>query len=198
MKVSILIAILISWCGAAIADGVIIQKEGNVSLIDSLGNLASDRDPGCISLTEADSRLSPPDLLLGVVHCLKAGRAKIAVDLDMLLLARTAFDTKRVIDKTSHDAAQVLQIELHRKLLKEDIAAYQSAFEPLKDPETPAFAALCTGLRGSGTPDHDPGYMISHGMDAITGVKGDPLVAGFDASATWEDLLNAYMKCPKS
>lgn len=191
-------AIVLSLCllpGLAMAEDFTVQKRGNTTYITTVGNLAPDRDPGCISLAEADGRLSPPDLTLGVIHCLKQNRVADAADLMVLMLARSDFDTYRVTDKTAYDAGRVLTLELSQSILLEDRTALRVALAVVQNPGSPEFAGLCQRLRASGVPGHDPGYMISHGMGAFSGTQDAPLVNGFDAAVTWDTVLKDFMHC---
>lgn len=172
-----------------------VRKSGNTTYVTTVGNLAPTRDPGCITLTEADNKLSPPDLFLGVIHCLKADRAADAVDLFVLMGGRASFDTLRVTDKTAHDAGQVLSLQLRTSVLPKNIAALQAALADLGKPGTPEWQVFCQRYAATGVPAHDPGYMISHGMGAIAGSTDAPLVVDFDTAAAWTTTLDRYVHC---
>jgi len=53
------------------------------------------------------------------------------------------------------------------------------------------FLAICTEILRIGTPQYYPGYMIQHGMNAITGTNpDDELVKNFDSETAWKQTLN--------
>ncbi len=56
---------------------------------------------------------------------------------------------------------------------------------------------VCRLIKQPGKPSYHPGYMIQHGMDVFRGNKStNELVANFNSSKTWDDVLLNYIKCP--
>ena len=160
------------------------------------GNLAPTRNPGCVALRDARSDLSPPDIALGIRQCIIDQEWRKAADLLYLMNIRGRFDSLRVVDKTAHQAFQVLNLQLGQSLWKPQQDALMPLVDQLTSKGTPARNAFCAEMRRQGPPVHDPTWMINHGMGAFTGIEGDGLVPGFNALRAWNDILNNEIECP--
>lgn len=188
--------LLVFWAGAGWAEDVTLRKDGNTAHVTTPGNLAPTQDPGCIGMDEAGADLSPPDLFLRVIHCLKKARAADAADLYVLMVARARFDALRVTDTSAHQAGSVLVLQLRNSVLRQDLQALQDRLTALGKPGMASWAAFCGRLWATGVPGHDPAYMVAQGMGALPGQGADPLVTGFDAAAAWRTMLSADLDCP--
>ncbi len=173
------------------AGGVAAQVTNNVAP----GNLAPTVDPGCVTLAEADARLSPPDLALGVLTCGRTGNWEAAADLYALMLVRSSFDVARVEDVTAHQAGEVLSMQVSDALSDADRASLGDALARFSDPAASRKLALCQAAKASGAPQHDPSWMLQHGMGAFLGTDGDGLVKGFDPAAAWDRIIREDMSC---
>lgn len=159
------------------------------------GSLQPTVDPGCVTVATADPRLSPPDLALGVLACGREGNWDGAADLYALMLLRSAYDTRRVADATAHQADEVLTLQLGDSLSLEDGPKLADALGRLVDPGTTRRVEFCKAA-AAGVPQHDPAWMLQHGMGAFLGQEGDGLVPGFDPAAAWSAVLDEDMGCP--
>jgi hypothetical protein len=159
------------------------------------GNLAPTVDPGCVTMAEADARLSPPDLALGVLACGAAGNWEAAAELYVLMLLRSSFDVRRVADPTAHQAGEVLTAQLNDAQSDADGARLGDAIQRFADPNATQRDILCQALIVSGVPQHDPSWMIQHGMAAFTGLQGDGLVPGIDPATLWQQVLQEDVAC---
>jgi hypothetical protein len=159
------------------------------------GNLAATVNPGCVAVAAAGPALSPPDIALGALDCAAAGDWDQMVDLYVLMQLRAVFDTRRVADVTAHQAGEVLAMEVTAALPAGGTEAMGEAFSRLGETGSVRHQAICAAAVAGGPPRHDPAWMIQHGMGAFTGVVGDGLVPGFDADATWQEMLQGYLKC---
>lgn len=159
------------------------------------GSLAPTQDPGCLPLAALGPELSPADLGLGLAHCLIEGRYAEAADTFVLMGVRTKFDTYRVSDQTAHEAGVVIQQRVSARMSADQRAGLNAAFAALGGNGSPWHTAFCAQMRAQGVPQHDPTYMIAHGMGAFVERDQPPLVAGFDADVAWDRTLRDYMKC---
>lgn len=166
-----------------------------VTSLEAPGNLAPTVDPGCVTLAGADTRLSPPDLALGVLACVGEGKFDAAADLYALMLLRTAFDVARVADATAHQAGDVLSMQVGQGLSDADRTTLGEALARFGDPAAPQRPALCQAARDAGAPQHDPSWMLQHGMGAFLGGQGDGLVKGFDPDTAWDEILRTDLSC---
>jgi len=159
------------------------------------GNLEPTRDPGCIPYVQADNRLTPADLSLGVLACASEGNYRDAVDLFVLMQLRAVFDSKRVADKSAGQAGAVLASNIRQALGPPRLEKLQAAYGDIGGNDSPWHAEFCTQMQKSGAPDYFPHYMIQHGIKAFTNSGEDPLVAGFEPDDTWREMLVGYLKC---
>ncbi len=166
-----------------------------VTKLETPGNLAPTVDPGCIAVTEAVPKLSPPDLGLGVLACAAKDDWDRAVELYILMQLRAEFDKRRVADQTALQAEDVLSMQVTDALPAGGQEKLTVAFERFGGSGGPRHGALCEAARTSGPPDHDPSWMAQHGMAAFTNPDAEPLVPGFDPDAAWAEVLQAYMQC---
>ena len=173
------------------AGGVAAQ----VTNIETTGNLAPGVDPGCVRMTTADPRLSPPDLALGVLACGRAANWDAAAELYVLMLLRSSFDVRRVADPTAHQAGEVLTLQLNDAQSEADRASLGEAIQRYADPSMTQRDILCEALKASGVPQHDPSWMIQHGMAAFTGLQGDGLVPGVDPAVLWDQVMREDVAC---
>ena len=170
---------------------------GSVTDCTTTGNLAPGQDRGCLALEAADVGMSPADLAMSVVACAKAARSGDAAELMVLMLARGLFDTERVADATAHQGLQVLQMQVGTMLTDAEAAAFQEKLQVMTaDRKGEAFADLCERIKALGVPSHDPAYMIAHGIKALTGNGGEPLVQGFNPEKAWDKALHEFLSCP--
>ncbi len=182
---------LVFGLAAMAASGAAAQ----VTTLEAPGNLAASVDPGCVSMAGADVRLSPPDLGLGVLACVGEGKWAEAANLYALAFLRAEFDTRRVEDASAHQAGEVLSMQLGESLTDNDRAKLGEALAAFADPTAPQKTAFCRAAMAAGVPQHDPSWMIQHGMGAFLGSQGDGLVKGFDAESAWALVLREDMSC---
>ena len=186
MQVRLALALTVMTAGGAAA-----QATNN----EAPGSLAPTVDPGCVTMAQADARLSPPDLALGVLACGRDGNWDAAADLYALMLLRSSFDVARVEDATAHQAGDVLSMQVGDALSDADRASLGNALASFGDPAGPKKLALCEAAKASGAPQHDPSWMLQHGMGAFLGTEGDGLVKGFDPAAAWDRIIREDMTC---
>lgn len=173
----------------------ITQREGNLTQFSTPGNLAATQVISCIPLDSISPTHSPADIAGGIVDCYQDDNFEAAIPLTLVLLARAAFDTRRVEDRSAHQARTVLILQLRSLLNEEQNSRLQDLFQTYL-PESPRHSATCAQLRDLGTPNHDPSYMIKHGARAFFEPSGDGLVENFDADAAYRWVLETYMHCP--
>jgi hypothetical protein len=112
--------------------------------VEAPGNLAPAFDPGCVTMATADARLSPPDMVLGVQACGKAGNWDAAGELSILILLRADFDVRRVVEPTAHQAGQELLVQLYERQSEAERASQEAAIRGLPI-QRPRSATSCVG-----------------------------------------------------
>ncbi len=164
-----------------------------VNNVERKGNLESKNPSGCVSLNDLSSKNTPADIFVGLVKCLDKSDYKKASELYLAALVYGRFDSKRVKDKTAHQAIAALRLNNLGNLNKDKIEKFNLA---LKDARK-NMSSICSSLKQLGKPDYYPNYMIKHGMDAFNDNKSKGyLVSNFDPRKEWKDVLNNYVKCP--
>ena len=186
MRIRLALALMVMSAGGVIAQVTNYQPPGN---------LAPTMDPGCVALAEVDARLSPPDLALGVLACGRDAKWEAAADLYVLMLLRSSFDVARVKDATAHQAGDVLSLQVSDALSDADRASIGNALASFGDPAGPRMLAFCEVAKALGASQHDPSWMLQHGIGAFLGTKGDGLVKGFDPAAAWDRIIREDMTC---
>ena len=159
------------------------------------GNLAPTRDPGCIKTGQAGNDLTPADLAMGVLACVDKGHYVKAASLTVLMNLRAYFDAKRVTDKSAHQAAAVLMMNLFGALSERERSALDSALSALGGDEGAWHMSFCSEQKSRPAPDYYPAYMIQHGMGAVLRPNEPALLDTFDADGTWDEVLRTYLKC---
>lgn len=159
------------------------------------GNLQSSHAIGCIGMADGDDTLTPADIYPGVAACANEADFQKAVALYAFAAVYGRFDGFRVADRTAGDAPRVIQMATFESLpLATRDRLISEAKSQMSNPVR--MASICKSIRTVGKPNYLPAYMIQHGMAAFTGIKGDGLVAGFDAESTWQTTLSEYLHCP--
>lgn len=162
---------------------------------ESEGNLAPTHKVGCIQLKETRREYTPADLAVAVVKCADRKEYDMAVDLFILMQLRAVYDTKRVKDRSAHQAGAVLALQIRNTLGAARLKKLQAAFDKFGGDNSPRHKAFCALMKRQGPPEYHPAYMIQHGMTAFTGRDGNGLIRGFRPQKAWRDLLKGYMKC---
>ena len=164
-----------------------------VKNIEAKGNLESNNSSDCIDINGLTNKNTPADIFIGITKCLDRSDYQKASQLYLVALAYGRYDSKRVEDKTAHQAVSVLRLNHLGGLNKDKTQKLQSALKTTTENKTP----ICRVLKQLGSPSYHPSYMIQHGMGAFSGNKTkDGLVPDFNSKDSWEDVLNNYVKCP--
>lgn len=181
---AIVSALLLSACNST--------PKSNVSNYEAAGNLESPKPAGCISVGELSNKQNPVDIFTGLNACLLNNNFSNAAELYLAGMSYGFFDTKRVSDKTAHQAISVLRMNLFGAQPQEILDKLQAALTNITSENT----AICNSLTKLGAPAYRPTYMIQHGMGAFTGQSNkDGLVENFDSGAAWKDALSTITKC---
>ena len=152
-------------------------------------------DPAACLPLSADSRtMSPPQLYRSMLNCLRDGQAAPVLPLYFLGTAYGRFDRARVADTSAHQASSALEMQLREALGEADHDRFMGIITELSaDPGKRA--PLCQAVASIGPPTYHPSWMISHGMRQFTGGNAPDLVAGFDPAASWQAVMDNYLKC---
>lgn len=177
-------ALLLSACNAT--------PKNNVLNYEANGNLESPQPAGCVSIAELSNRQNPVDIFTGLNVCLTKQDFSNAAELYFAGMSYGFFDTKRVSDRTAHQAISVLRMNLLSAQPQDVLDKLQAALTHITSDNT----AICQSLTKLGSPAYMPTYMIQHGIGAFTGQSTkDGLVEDFDSEAAWKDALLTIAKC---
>lgn len=152
-------------------------------------------DPDARQPLTADSHgLAPPQLYRSMLNCLRDGQAAPVLPLYLLGSAYGRFDRARVADNTAHQASTALEMQLRQIMGDVEHDRFMGIITELAaDPA--ARAPVCQAVASVGPPSYHPSWMINHGMRQFVGSNEPDLVADFDSSATWQAVLDNYLKC---
>ncbi|AOE49653.1 hypothetical protein [Kangiella sediminilitoris] len=167
----------------------------SVTNYQAQGNLESPKPSGCVEISKLSNEQNPVDIFTGLNICLSQNNYENAAELYFAGMAYGYFDTKRVSDKTAHQAISVLRMNTFSSQSQESMEKLQSEITNILSSN----AELCKKLSSLGAPEYKPTYMLQHGMGAFTGQStNDDLVESFDAEVTWEESLAKIAKCGQS
>ena len=166
--------------------------QSNISNYNAKDNLESPKPSGCVAANQLSNQQNPVDIFTGLNSCITDGNYSQAAELYFAGMSYGYFDTKRVSDKTAHQAISVLRMNVFGAQPKEVMDKLQVALEKASSDNS----AICKSLTELGAPSYKPTYMIQHGMGAFTGKSTkDGLVENFDTGAAWKDSLTTIAKC---
>jgi hypothetical protein len=181
MKITILSLILaMAITSIAFAD---------IQTFESEGNLESNASIEAMELEGIKDEHTPADIFKLVAKNIEKKNYEEAAMAYLVGMAYGIYDTKRVEDRTAHQAIAVLRMNALSGLHKDEQKEFQSALsELIKKDEL-----ITKTLEELGKPAYHPRYMIQHGMGAFTGNKTkDGLVSGFDGEKAWKEILKQF------
>jgi hypothetical protein len=161
------------------------------------GNLESTLNVDCVDIMTLNNKYTPSDLFKGVAKCVNAQNYRTGGDLFSLAGVYGRFDALRVVDKTAHQAVQVLILENVFPLEEKKRMAFYDAYKNDMQKGSASLNATCIKIKKIGPPGYYPKYMIQHGMGAFRGKdSNNGIKADFDAEKAWNSVLGDYLHCP--
>ena len=151
----------------------------------------------CKSINQVHNKLTPVNMLLNSHYC--AANKDYAASNDWFFIARTysAFDKKRVKDKSAHQIFNVTAYKISFTWSKEtrDAVKIHQSTQRKKPKE------YCSALRSLGYPTYYPSYMIKHGAiyinNTIQGKSTHPnsFIHKINNDEVWKEVINEIAKC---
>jgi|TARA_B100001964_G_C14134811_1_gene554620 hypothetical protein len=161
-------------------------------LANSDEELQTNNSPGCLTLLEAETDITPPELAMGLLDCAKSNDVKNAHDLFLIMMVRSIYDSKRVDDLSAGAAVNALKNEVFWQI---DSDFFDRMAEFQNSVDQPYYDNICVILKNKGAPDYYPRYMVLHGINAITGISGDGLKQNFDEENEWINTVDNRFSC---
>ena len=167
---------------------VVITKKGNVTNIETVGNLSPNAALTGNTLAEIKPENNPVDLLARAVELFPQNQ-RAAYQLGLAARLRAQFDQKRVADRTAQQAFSVLTMQP----ANERVLSWGGGSQTIGAED---HRAVLEWARKSGPPTYHPAWMIQHGMGAFGASSrvGAGLNAGFVAASAWSQVLEDYAK----
>ena len=167
---------------------VVITKKGNVTNIETVGNLSPNAALTGNTLAEIKPENNPVDLLARAVELFPQNQ-RAAYQLGLAARLRAQFDQKRVADRTAQQAFSVLTMQP----ANERVLSWGGGSQTIGAED---HRAVLIWARKSGPPTYHPAWMIQHGMGAFGASSrvGAGLNAGFVAASAWSQVLEDYAK----
>jgi len=167
---------------------VIITKKGNVTNVETVGNLSPNAALTGNTLAEIKPENNPVDLLARAVELFPQNQ-RAAYQLGLAARLRAQFDQKRVADRTAQQAFSVLTMQP----ANERVLSWGGGSQTIGAED---HRAVLAWARKSGPPTYHPAWMIQHGMGAFGASSrvGAGLNAGFVAASAWSQVLDDYAK----
>ena len=167
---------------------VVITKKGNVTNVETVGNLSPNTALTGSTLAEIKPENNPVDLLARAVELFPQNQ-RAAYQLGLAARLRAQFDQKRVSDQSALQAFSVLTMQpANERVLSWGGGSQTIGVEDHR--------AVLAWARKSGPPTYHPAWMIQHGMGAFgaSSRAGAGLNAGFVAASAWSQVLDDYAK----
>ena len=167
---------------------VVITKKGNVTNVETVGNLSPNTALTGSTLEEIKPENNPVDLLARAVELFPQNQ-RAAYQLGLAARLRAQFDQKRVADRTAQQAFSVLTMQP----ANERVLSWGGGSQTIGAED---HRAVLEWARKSGPPTYHPAWMIQHGMGAFGASSrvGAGLNAGFVAASAWSQVLEDYAK----
>ena len=197
------VMVLLSSCAMPVST----QSRTDYLNIKTKGNLAATKNIGCVPLSKLNNQYTPADLAQGLTQCIRTEKYEDATKLYALMWAYGKFDTYRVADKSAHQAINMLIYQIRSSLSRNEADIeknneFAKISHELRRPGSRFLPEMCREIKQLGPPDYFPDYMILHGMNAVLdtmrkskGQQSTSLVPNFDATKTWEKVLNRSLPC---
>jgi hypothetical protein len=165
-----------------------VTKKGNVTNVETVGNLSSNKAFTGSTLAEIKPENNPVDLLVRAVELFPQNQ-RAAYQLGLAARLQSQFDQKRVADRTAHQAFGVLTMQP----ANERVLSWGGGSRTIGAED---HRAVLEWARKSGPPTYHPAWMMQHGMGAFgtTGRAGAGISAGFVAATAWSEVLDDYAK----
>ncbi|WP_342805938.1 hypothetical protein [Alteromonas sp. M12] len=159
---------------------------------EAQGNLQSSTALGCVGIDDVNSSHTPADLFLGLTECIEQDEFDKASDLYLVAMSYGYFDTRRVADRSGHQAIMVLRMnsfgDQEQQTLNELLTYIMQ--------KTSNNSATCKHLKKLGKPTYIPTYMIQHGIGSFTEQKhSNGLIEDFDADTAWQEARSVVANC---
>ncbi|MDD5400086.1 MAG: hypothetical protein PHQ93_02725 [Sulfurimonas sp.] len=164
-----------------------------IGLLSPLMAKDTDTKLGCVGIDKLKSSVTPVDLAVGVMECIKNDKYREGVEMYMLFGAYGQFDTRRVIDTSAHQAIPALKMYISNTVTEAKREKWLQAVDTVVDDKN--IGKLCTKIKQIGMPSYYPEYMIAHGLQAFNGGGKSGVYADFHAKETWEGILEGYVRC---
>ena len=167
---------------------VVITKKGNVTNVETFGNLSPNTALAGSTLAEIKPENNPVDLLVRAVELFPQNH-RAAYQLGLAARLRAQFDQKRVADRTAQQAFSVLTMQpANERVLSWGACSQAIGAEDHR--------AVLEWARKSGPPTYHPAWMIQHGMGVFgaSSRAGAGLNADFVAASAWSQVLDDYAK----
>ncbi|MEP4890750.1 MAG: hypothetical protein ABJV04_12045 [Aliiglaciecola sp.] len=164
----------------------------NTTNYEAQGNLQPSTTLGCVGMNEVSSSHSTADLFLGLTACMDQGEVDKASDLYLVAMSYGYFDTRRVADRSAHQAIMVLRMNAFGDIEKPALDSFLASVTQ----KTSDNAGMCETLKQLGQPRYFPTYMIQHGMGAFTEQPHSAgLIDNFDSELAWKEALSVVVNC---
>ena len=156
--------------------------------------LTSSSENVCLDKGALANSYTPADLYPSIKLCIDEGKQEHAIYSYMLASAYSLFDAKRVVDKTAHQAIELIQKHSIWTLTALEQDKFQQKLTAFIDsPES--MQAACSFLQSVGKPAYSPDYMVEHGVKRITAEHANGIDKNFQADITWKTTLISQLKC---
>jgi len=173
---------------------VAVYAQPTIVNIEAEGNLAPTHNIGCLPISEMQNAYTPADAALAFQRCLVEENLADAAAMYYFIMAYGDYDKSRVADISAKQAIGALLYPITAGVSPEILEETNAELSKLKDQGSLINSGFCREIVRIGPPDYFPSYMVQHGMAVITGSIDEPLLADFDGTEKWAEVLSR-LKC---
>ncbi len=165
-----------------------LSNGATITEVKFAGSLQPNFDLGCVSIKDVTNEMNPPALIYAAKKCMQQDQHQKAWALLTTGMGFAYYDLKRLADRSTQGARQVLLMNTFGDLTNAQREASQKVSKEIQaDPEK--VSAYCAELTRIGPPAYEPKWAILHGIGAYQEPRNGHYLTNVDAKALWEEIL---------
>lgn len=173
-----------------------LDSGATITEVRFAGSLQPNFDLGCIPIQDVTSKMNPPSLVHAAKKCMQQGQYEQGWVLMTTGLGFAYYDLKRLADRSTQGARDVLLMNAFADVPTSQKEAGQAASRVfLADPAK--VSSYCAELTRIGPPTYEPQWAILHGIGAYQAPRNGHYLLNVDSKALWEEVLKNRCTSPK-
>ena len=165
-----------------------LDNGATITEVKFAGSLQPNFNLECVSIKDVTNEMNAPALIYAAKKCIQQGEHQNAWALLTTGTGFAYYDLKRLADRSTQGARQVLFMNVFGDLTNVQREAAQKATKEIQaNPEK--VSAYCAELTRIGPPVYEPKWAILHGMGVYQEPRNGHYLTNVDTKALWEEIL---------